>query len=44
MLHLAPNAPWFPLGLLALAVLALGVWAYRFAIPPLPNAARVSAQ
>ena len=40
MLHLAPNAPWIALTLLALVMLALGVWAYRFTIPPLPRAAR----
>ena len=39
-LHLAPNTPWLLLGLVAVAMLALGVWAYRFAIPPLPAAAR----
>jgi hypothetical protein len=39
-LHLAPNAPWFPLALLTLALAALAVWAYRFAIPPLPALAK----
>ena len=39
-LHLAPNTPWIPLALVVLAVVALGMWAYRFAIPPLPAAAR----
>jgi hypothetical protein len=39
-LHLAPNAPWILLALLVLALLALSLWAYRFAIPPLPDWAR----
>jgi len=39
-LHLAPNAPWVWLLLLSLALLALAVWAYRIAIPPLPALAR----
>jgi len=39
-LHLAPNAPWVALALLSVALLALGLWAYRFAVPPLPAFAR----
>lgn len=39
-LHLAPQTPWLPLALIALALIALGVWAYRFVIPPLPALAR----
>ncbi|MFI5371545.1 MAG: hypothetical protein ACHQ52_08310 [Candidatus Eisenbacteria bacterium] len=39
-LHLAPNAPWLPLLLLSVALAALGVWAYRFRIPPLGVLAR----
>ncbi len=39
-LHLAPNAPAAWLLLLTLALVALGLWAYRFAIPPLPVRAR----
>jgi hypothetical protein len=39
-LHLAPNAPWPALLALGLALVALGVWAYRFAVPPLTPAAR----
>lgn len=35
-LHLAPNAPWPWIALASLALIALGVWAYRFAFPPLP--------
>jgi hypothetical protein len=38
--HLAPNAPWLVLLALTIAALALGRWAYRFTIPPLPNLAR----
>jgi hypothetical protein len=38
--HLAPNAPWLWLLLLSAGLVALGVWAYRFAIPPLPALAR----
>lgn len=38
--HLAPNAPWIWLLLASLAFIALAVWAYRFAIPPLPALAR----
>ena len=33
-IHLAPNAPWWWLALLSLGALALGVWAYGFAVPP----------
>ena len=39
-LHLAPNAPWLLLLALSVAFLALGVWAYRIAVPPLPRWAR----
>jgi len=39
-LHLAPNAPWLPLLLLSVALVALAVWAYRFRVPPLGAAAR----
>ncbi|HEY6867322.1 MAG TPA: vWA domain-containing protein, partial [Candidatus Eisenbacteria bacterium] len=39
-LHLAPNAPWPLLALATVALAVLGVWAYRFAIPPLPRLAR----
>ena len=39
-LHLAPNAPWLLLALLLAGLVALAIWAYRFAIPPLPAAAR----
>jgi hypothetical protein len=39
-LHLAPNAPWPILALLSVGLVALALWAYRFAIPPLPNLAR----
>ena len=39
-LHLAPNAPWLPLALLSVMLAALGVWAYRFRIPPLGTATR----
>jgi hypothetical protein len=39
-LHLAPNAPWLPLLLACLGLAALGVWAYRIAVPPLPALAR----
>ena len=39
-LHLAPNAPWLLLLALGVAFLALGVWAYRIAVPPLPRRAR----
>ena len=39
-IHLAPNAPWAWLVLASVAVVALGLWAYRFTIPPLPAAAR----
>ncbi len=38
--HLAPNAPWLVLTLLSLGFVVLGLWAYRFAIPPLPALAR----
>jgi hypothetical protein len=34
--HLAPNAPWPWLALASLGLLALGIWAYRFGVPPLP--------
>mgnify|MGYP001576503924 CR=1 FL=1 len=39
-LHLAPNAPWLALVLLTAALAVLGLWAYRFAVPPLRPAAR----
>lgn len=39
-LHLAPNAPWLLLVPCALALAALGVWAYGFARPPLAPALR----
>jgi hypothetical protein len=39
-LHLAPHAPWVWLALASLVLLSLGVWAYRFAVPPLPALAR----
>jgi hypothetical protein len=38
--HFAPNAPWPALLALSLGLAALGLWAYRFAIPPLPALAR----
>jgi len=38
--HLAPNAPWLWLLLASLAFAALAIWAYRFAIPPLPALAK----
>jgi hypothetical protein len=38
--HLAPNAPWLVLALLTVAVGAVGLWAYRFVVPPLPKWAR----
>ena len=34
-LHLAPNAPWLWLALASLGLIALAVWAYGFAMPPL---------
>jgi hypothetical protein len=39
-LHLAPNAPWIVLALVSLALFALALYAYRFAMPPLPTLAR----
>ncbi|HYM81845.1 MAG TPA: hypothetical protein VEY91_10625 [Candidatus Limnocylindria bacterium] len=39
-LHLAPNAPWVWLLLLSLGFVVLALWAYRFAVPPLPALAR----
>ena len=39
-LHLAPNAPWLLLAAALVAAVALSVWAYRIAIPPLPARAR----
>ena len=39
-LRLAPNAPWPLLALVTLVLIALGWWAYRFAVPPLPALAR----
>jgi hypothetical protein len=38
--HLAPNAPWLWLILLSGLFVGLGLWAYRFGSPPLPNLAR----
>src|SRR5204863_466877 len=38
--HLAPRAPWVWLALGSLALLSLGLWAYRFVMPPLPALAR----
>jgi hypothetical protein len=39
-LHLAPNAPWAWLLLASAALVVLGAWAYRIAVPPLPPWAR----
>jgi hypothetical protein len=39
-LHLAPHAPWVWLALASFGLLAIGLWAYRFAVPPLPALAR----
>jgi hypothetical protein len=39
-LHLAPNAPWFLLALLTVLLALVSLWAYRFAVPPLPGGAR----
>ena len=39
-LHLAPSAPWLLLVALSVGFLALGAWAYRIAVPPLPRWAR----
>ena len=39
-LHLAPGAPWVWLLLATFALAMLGLWAYRFAAPPLPPVAR----
>jgi len=39
-IHLAPNAPWIALAVISVAMLVLGVWAYRFGAPPLPVVAR----
>jgi hypothetical protein len=39
-LHLAPNAPWALLALGSVALIALGLWAYRFSVPPLSRRAR----
>src|SRR5258706_2979144 len=38
--HLAPRAPWVWLALGSVAMLFLGLWAYRFVVPPLPALAR----
>src|SRR5262245_23941357 len=38
--HLAPNAPWLWLTLASVGLLALGVWAYRFGVPPMPALTR----
>src|SRR5438105_4967346 len=35
-IHLAPNAPWVVLAVLTLLFAGLGLWAYGFAVPPLP--------
>ncbi len=39
-LHLAPNAPWPWLALLSVGLLAVGIWVYRFRVPPLPAVLR----
>jgi hypothetical protein len=39
-LHLAPNAPALWIALASLVLIALSLWAYRFAMPPLPERAR----
>ncbi len=39
-LHLAPNTPWLLWIALALAGVALAVWAYRFDVPPLSALAK----
>lgn len=39
-IHLAPNVPWILFALLTLVIAALGVWVYRFAVPPLPRLAK----
>jgi len=39
-IHLAPNTPWLLFVLATAALAALGVWAYRFSIPPLPALTR----
>ena len=39
-LHLAPGAPWVWLLLATFALAMLGLWAYRFAAPPLPPVSR----
>src|SRR5262245_32572459 len=39
-LHLAPNAPWWILSIATVLFVALALWAYRIAIPPLPALAR----
>lgn len=33
-IHLAPNAPWWWLALASIGMLALGLWAYAFGVPP----------
>src|SRR5439155_14140188 len=38
--HLAPNAPWAILIAITAVLVAVGVWAYRFVVPPLPARAR----
>ncbi len=38
--HLAPNAPWVVLAAVTLLLALLVRWAYRFAVPPIPGAAR----
>ncbi len=39
-IHLAPNIPWILFALGTVAVVVLGLWVYRFVIPPLPAFAR----
>ncbi len=41
-IHLAPNIPWILFALGTIAVVALGLWVYRFVIPPLPALARAA--
>ena len=38
--HLAPRAPWGPLVVASAAFIVLALWAYRFAVPPLPKWSR----
>ncbi len=39
-IHLAPNIPWIPFVLATAVLVAIGVWTYRFAVPPLPALAK----